>query len=503
MGNITALTRYTTATLTDQLTYTYTGNQLTSVGDATSSNTGLPAGTTSYTYDGNGNMKSQTNTTNTALNKTVSAYNLLNLPQSITVPNGTITYTYDAMGQKLRKVAVINSITTTTEYIAGIQYRNSTTAVDFIQTEEGRATPITTPYVGYDYTYYLGDNLGNTRRTFGTKTGTAVLYQSDDYYPFGLEINNSVTSPKNEYLYNKKELQEELTEYDYGARLYDPVIGRWNTIDPLAEISRRWSPYNYVMNNPIRLIDPDGMAYADPNAGNEEDYGAAEFERAKEEQQEEIKKQEAQQAASSGPGDKKKGGSGKQGAPNNSKHRYIVRQNTSAVLSYNDGTPVIDPVTGRQMGNQAFFQKNNYEASGWAVVIMSFGELYEEEPSVPDDPALLPQITKTTTDEFFDAAQQLDRNGLTQSGRSYQKHSTRPGSAYQKVNPKTYNSAGLDAVDEILSSPNKTVRPNRDGGNDIIDNNTGKGIRMDKNGKLDFLEPNYRTSPHVPSSRTN
>ena len=63
------------------------------------------------------------------------------------------------------------------------------------------------------------------------------------------------------YKYNGKELQDEfgLNMYDYGNRLYDPARSGWSTIDPLAEVSRRWSPYNYAYDNPNFFVDPDGM----------------------------------------------------------------------------------------------------------------------------------------------------------------------------------------------------------------------------------------------------
>jgi RHS repeat-associated protein len=91
------------------------------------------------------------------------------------------------------------------------------------------------------------------------------IVEENNYYPFGLKHkdgNNVVTStnPGQKYRYNSKEYQDELglNFYDYGARNYDPAIGRWMNIDPLAEKYPNMSPYCYVANNPINAIDPDG-----------------------------------------------------------------------------------------------------------------------------------------------------------------------------------------------------------------------------------------------------
>jgi RHS repeat-associated protein len=133
--------------------------------------------------------------------------------------------------------------------------------LQFIQTSKGRLVPDGSG--GFNYEYAIKDHLGNTRVMFSQ---TGEVLQDQSYYPFGmgmgdaLTFNNNTTTPENKYLYNGKELQDDfdLGWYDYGNRYYDPSVARWHTPDLMAEFYYDQSPYNYVANDPINYIDPNG-----------------------------------------------------------------------------------------------------------------------------------------------------------------------------------------------------------------------------------------------------
>ncbi len=214
-------------------------------------------------------------------------------PVVITFANGgRIQYLYNATGQKIRKLVYANSTDlnnyTKVEYLTGFQYTNNVLnffphAEGYVNVTFGRKGAIV-----YNYVYQYKDHLGNNRLSYTVDPsyGDLTILEENHYYPFGLK-HTSYNTTKYEfvevedganyfinieqlpdgyssaynYKYNGKEFQDELrlNMYDYGARNYDPAIGRWMNIDPLAEKFIAASSYAYVANNPVIYKDPDGM----------------------------------------------------------------------------------------------------------------------------------------------------------------------------------------------------------------------------------------------------
>jgi RHS repeat-associated protein len=263
--------------LVDDLNYTYDGNNLKSVvdliADGTNQRNDFSNGSTidaigasstiDYTYDANGNMLSD-------LNKGITiTYNYMNLPSKVVFSNGNkIEYVYDPFGIKRKQlISTYNSTsntysTITKVYVGSALYENGNIA--YISNEEGVFQKSASIFV---MQYSLKDHLGNLRMSLKADVNNEpIILQYDSYYPFGLEMGglSYVSSNENKYKYNGKEKQDafNLGWYDYGARFYDPQIGRWLSLDPLAVEFPSWSPYNYCENNPILMIDPTGL-YAD------------------------------------------------------------------------------------------------------------------------------------------------------------------------------------------------------------------------------------------------
>ena len=149
------------------------------------------------------------------------------------------------------------ALTLKTDYCANMIYENG--QLSKILTDVGYITLAnSTP----TYHYYLQDHLGNNRVVIDEH---GKVEQVNHYYAFGGLMGESTGGGAQPYKYNGKELDRRhgLDWYDYGARHYDAVLGRWMCVDPLAEKYVWTSPYLYGGGNPIRIIDPNGMGWVE------------------------------------------------------------------------------------------------------------------------------------------------------------------------------------------------------------------------------------------------
>ena len=296
LGNILHLERYNNGRKTDDLDYEYDGNQVVSVVDLADSkdryNTFEYTDISSYigakdekiTYDSNGNMTSDNNRGISAIR-----YNLLNLPDTIQfAEGGQIINVYSAEGIKYRteyiipKKSILLPLGTIAHY-----------TIDTIQSDRveilydgnweqrrihldswGDRFNTLTVYNSEGYTkykaangemtnpqmyYYRKDHLGNNVSVWNATKDTTE--QRTFYYPSGVPMEMSTGQGLQQKKYNGKEFISTLgyNRYDYGFRHYDATIGRFNTCDPMTELTPWQSPYVYADNNPTNRTDAMGL----------------------------------------------------------------------------------------------------------------------------------------------------------------------------------------------------------------------------------------------------
>ena len=296
MGNLLSLSREGDMTsslkgIVDNLSMTYDGNMLASVSDSAPA----PSVTGSadfrdgasmaveYTYDRNGNMTSD-------LNRKVSliSYNRQNRPARMRHAGGTETFTYLPDGTKRGRTVLGKD-----RSLSRTEYRGNLVCADdslkYILFDGGliamdRAEP--------EYLFFLRDHLGSVR-VVARPDGKAV--QVNHYYPYGMafaggrmsgnaeahpvtgeggnvidgdleigggtggmELARPGASQPYRFLGNELYTSNSLGLYDFSARMYDPALGRFLSVDPMAETCLNMTPFAYCGNNPIIRVDPEG-----------------------------------------------------------------------------------------------------------------------------------------------------------------------------------------------------------------------------------------------------
>ena len=266
--------------LIDDMTYEYSGNQLTRISDAQPGPYTYNTVTfrddadldTEFTYDGCGNMTSDLNRGVTAISYQPST----GRPVEIRTSAGAVTrHLRDAAGNRLRSVRTLLSQTPEAPalelLLTGANSQTDSTVTDRVEGryvyEEGELVRIehADGYIDNplaeepDYRYFVRDHTGSNVAVTGTPHGGS--YQINHYYPFGMPLGCDYCPWVQDRKFGGKELDRVsgLNLMDFEERIYDPTTGRFYTPDPLSHINYPLSPYAYCANSPISHSDPTGM----------------------------------------------------------------------------------------------------------------------------------------------------------------------------------------------------------------------------------------------------
>ena len=187
------------------------------------------------------------------------SYTVDNMTDSVTRGAATTSFIYDDDGRRAKKTAGSN----TTVYVNDLYEIINAAATKYIFAGNLRIAKIT----GTDIKYFHKDHLGSSTVMTGA-SGLSV--ETSEYLPYGGNRDQSGTSVS-EYKFTDQELDTSTGLYNYDARLYDPVIGRF--ISPDSIVPEPFDPqslnrYSYCRNNPLIYTDPTGH-YRDFGMGDD------------------------------------------------------------------------------------------------------------------------------------------------------------------------------------------------------------------------------------------
>lgn len=272
-GNLIALRRFMWNTAQnnvleiDQLSYNYNSvnqDQLLKVDDGQGYSGGFGFNdqvneSVEYEYDVNGNLIKDKNK---GFTYDYNDLNKVSRISSIGDPSKYISFEYSSTGVRVKKsIYQSGNIVRELKYLDEFIYEGG--QISSVSNAEGRVRFV---QGAAKYEYFIKDHLGNVRVSFEEESGQAVVRQESSYYAFGMQ-HSPISKPAdpNSALFNSG--SEWLADFDNDPDLYstffrnyDPVLGRFNGVDPMATEYADFSVYNFAFNNPVNFSDPTGLS---------------------------------------------------------------------------------------------------------------------------------------------------------------------------------------------------------------------------------------------------